>query len=241
MKGVHMQSFRAILCRIGTVVVFIVMLASCSTINRLNRYSVENSLLRADMQVPPPPTLDVDYTMMVDKENILGTVISVGTTVLKASEAAKARARMEEALSSVDVPGIILEETSRGFASTLSARLVEKGQQADYLLDLNIYKYGIEAPSGASAVSLHLGMNASLYHKVSGKIVWRRKHMTVDIPATPQMFGLEEVLGDIVTVGVLASLTVEELEEGFHRLALESAAWVTRTLQKDYYRARYRR
>ena len=54
------------------------------------------------------------------------------------------------------------------------------------------------------------------------------------------MFGLGSAAGDIVSAVVLSSLTVDQLEAGFRRLALESARRVTRILEDDFYRARYR-
>ncbi|MBN1836519.1 MAG: hypothetical protein JW820_11760, partial [Spirochaetales bacterium] len=160
--------------------------------------------------------------------------------VLKASEAAKAEVVMHEALSSVDVPAIILAETSEASASVLRARLVDRGQRAEYLLDLDIEQYGLRAPSWGSAVSLHLRLTPSLYHDRDGKIAWRRKDITIDVPASPDMFGLGGVGGDIMTAAMLATLTVEQLEEGFRVLARESGRTVIRLLEEDLYRARYR-
>lgn len=238
-----MSDFRRIFLRAGAAAVaaaLLALLASCSTINRLDRYELEGSTLRADMRMPPAPSMDIDYSVTFDSRNPIGTAISVGTNVFKASEAKKAEAVMRQALTSVDVPGIVLDNTSQSFASSLAARLVERGQKAEYLLDLDLYEYGIQAPSWASAVSLHLGMTAIIYHNPSGDIVWRRKHFTVDVPASPQMFGAGLVVSDIVTAAVLSTLTVEQLEEGFRALALETSRFVTRTLEDDYYKARYR-
>jgi hypothetical protein len=236
----RMIALRRILLRVGAAVAVLVLLASCATINRLDRYVIENASLRTEMRVPPPPTLNIGYSTPVDSGDPIGKALRIGTTIIKASEAAKAEPIMREALRSVDVPAIVLEETSQACASVLNARPLDRGQKADYLLDLDIYEYGIEAPSWSSSVSLHLGMTAIMYHNSSGEIVWRRKHITVDIPASPQMFGLGSAMGDIVSAGVLSSLRVDQLEEGFRRLALESARWVTRILEDDLYRARYR-
>ena len=235
-----MITLRAVLLRVGAAVAVILLLASCATINRFDRYVFEDASLRTEMRVPPPPTLNIGYSTAVDSGDPIGTVLRVGTTMIKTSEAVKAEPLMREALRSVDVPAIVLKETSQACASVLNARPVDSGQKADYLLDLDIYEYGIEAPSWSSSVSLHLGMTAIMYHNRSGEIVWRRKHITVDIPASPQMFGLGSAMGDIVSAAVLSSLTVDQLEEGFRRLALDSARRVTRILEDDLYRARYR-
>jgi len=224
----------------AAAVAAVLLLGSCATINRLDRYSIEGESLKANMRVPPGPTIDIDYSVWVDSNNPIGTALRVGSTVFKASEAQKAQAVMEDALSSVNVPAIVLNETSQGFASALEARLVDRGQGASYLLDLDIQQYGIQAPSWTSAVSLHLRLTPSLYSNRDGKIVWRRKNITIDVPASPQMFGTGQVLSEIVTAAVLSSLTVEQLEEGFRLLALESAQAVIQRLEHDFYRVRYR-
>jgi hypothetical protein len=224
----------------GAAAAAVLLLASCTTINRLDRYRIEDATLATDMRVPPAATLDINYSVHIDSKNPIVTALSVGTTIIKASEASRAEAAMREALTGVDVPGIILGETSRACASALDARLVSgRGQKADYILDLDIREYGIKASSPGSAVSLHLRMVATLSHNRSGDIVWRR-NISVDDPAMPQMFGVGHIVGDIVTAGVLSSLTVEQLEEGFRQLALESARSVARRLERDLYKARYR-
>jgi hypothetical protein len=231
-----MRSTRSVISIVAAAAVL--LLASCTTINNLDRYKVEGSTLAADMPVPPPPRLDIDYSVHIDSRNPLGTVLSIGTNIIKASEAEKAEANMRQALDTVDVPGIVLKETAQSCARALDARLVAREDRADYLLDLDIREYGIEAPSWGSAVSLHLRMVVTMYSTRGRDIVWRRA-VTVDDPANPQMFGVGQVMGDIVTAGVLSSLTVEQLEEGFRQLARESARSVGRRLEKDFYRANW--
>ena len=216
----------------------ILLLASCTTINNLDRYRVEGSTLAADMQLPPRPRLDIDYSVHFDSRNPLGTALSIGSNIIKASEAEKAEEKMREALETVDVPAIVLKETAQSCARALDARLVTRAEKADYLLDLDIREYGIEAPSWGSAVSLHLRMIVTMYSTRGHEIVWRRA-VTVDDPANPQMFGVGQVMGDIVTAGVLSSLTVEQLEQGFRQLARESARSAGRRLERDFYRANW--
>jgi hypothetical protein len=234
-----MKSARKVIVVVAAASAAVLLLASCQTVNRLDRYRVEGSTLAADMRQPPRAELGVDYNITIDSKNPIGTALSVGTSLLKASEAEKAEANMRLALDSVDVPAIVLRETAKSAARALNADLVEPSQRPDLLLDLDIREYGIEAPSWGSAVSLHMRIVATLYHQKSRDMIWRRA-ITVDDPASPQMFGVNNVVGDIVTAGVLSSLTVEELEEGFRTLALESARSLGRRLEKDFYRAVYR-
>lgn len=233
-----MRASRTSFLAAGAAAAAILLLASCTTVNKLDRYRIENASLAADMRVPPEPTLAIDYSMRIDSKNPIATALSVGTTILKASEAQKAEALMREALRNVDVPGIVLDQSSQWCASALDARLAARGQKADYLMDLDIREYGIQAASPGSAVSLHMRLTATLYHNRSGEIVWRR-NITVNDAASPQMFGVGHIVGNIVTAGALSSLSVSQLEEGFKNLANESARSIVRRLEKDFYRAKY--
>jgi hypothetical protein len=234
-----MKASRRLIAGAAAAAAAVLLLASCQTVNRLDRYRIEGSTLATDMREPPRAELGIDYSVHIDSKNPIGTALSVGTTLLKASEAEKAEVNMRAALDSVDVPAIVLKETSKSAARALNADLVERSRRPDLLLDLDIREYGIEAPSWGSAVTLHMRLVATLYHTKSRDIIWRRA-ITVDDPASPQMFGVSGVVGDIVTAGVLSSLTVEELEEGFRALAFESARSLSRRLEKDFYRAVYR-
>ena len=234
-----MKASRRILWGVLAAATVSVLLTSCTTINRLDRYEIEGATLATDMREAPEPRLGIDYHVRIDSKNPIGTALSVGTNLLKASEAEKAEANMLRALDSVDVPAIVLSETGRAAARALDADLVERSQRPELLLDLEIREYGIQAPSWGSAVTLHMSIVATLYHTKSRDTIWRRA-VTVDDPASPQMFGMHQVVGDVITAGVLSSLTVEQLEEGFRALATESARSVSRRLEKDFYRAVYR-
>jgi hypothetical protein len=234
-----MRASRKILWGVLAAATVSILLASCTTINRLDRYEIEGATLATDMRQPPQPRLGIDYQVHIDSKNPIVTALSVGTNILKASEAEKAEASMLRALDSVDVPAIVLSETGRAAARALNADLVERSQRPELLLDLEIREYGIQAPSWGSAVTLHMSIIATLYHTKSRDTIWRRA-VTVDDPASPQMFGMHQVVGDVITAGVLSSLTVEQLEEGFRTLAGESARSVSRRLERDFYRVVYR-
>ena len=81
-------------------------------------------------------------------------------------------------------------------------------------------------------------LTASLYSNGAKTIVWRRD-IEVERDATPQMFGLDSTMGNFVTTAALASLSEEDLQNGFDQLARDTALTISRTLQNDLYDARY--
>jgi hypothetical protein len=99
-------------------------------------------------------------------------------------------------------------------------------------------EWGIDARSPFSAVSLRIRLVASLYPAAGGELAWRRE-VTVDQPADPDMFGIGNILGNMVTATVLYNMTEEDLARGFKELASRTAKHVALVLERDLDRARF--
>jgi hypothetical protein len=216
-----------------------VILASCVTVNRLEDIRLDNPALASVLEPPPPPSLDTWYDLSIDTGNPIGTVLRVGSSIDMAAEAEKAAKRMREALDEVDVPGVVLEESSARSARALGAAQVDDTRDADFVLDLEIEEYGIDAPSWNAAVSLDLRVTARLYERGSRDLVWRR-HISVAQRASPDVFGLPSAAETIFTAAMLASLSTEEMVRGFENLAHYTARAVGDALERDLWKARGR-
>jgi hypothetical protein len=212
--------------------------SSCVTVNKFDEYQVEGTDLAADMRVPPEPEIESDYFVTIDNDNPIGTVLSVGTTIAKASEVNRATDRMREALDIVDVPGIVFEQTFVGAAQALEARMVEDRRSADLFLDIEIREYGISAGSSGGHVALEIKVQARLVHVPTGELIWRR-NINRDDEASPYMFGVGGSAGNVVTAAVLSEMTTEEMAQGFERLANSLAREIAREMEDDLYDARY--
>ena len=66
------------------------LLASCATVNHLDRIRFENPQLSAVLQPPPEPSLDAWYDLSINTEDPIGTVLRIGSSIVKAAEAEKA-------------------------------------------------------------------------------------------------------------------------------------------------------
>lgn len=217
----------------------VLVLASCTTVNRLDRHRIQGATISANLRVPPEPKFDVHYVVRFDSRNPVGTALSIGSNIAMAAEASRAESRMRDALYSINIPDIVLGESYSACASALDARKVYRKYDADYLLDLEIREYGIRADSPRGAVSMVMRLSARLYHNRSGELVWRRD-VSVDNRAAPHMFGIGNVFGNVVTASVLADLSTREIADGFERLAVESSKSLARKLERDLYSVRYR-
>lgn len=220
------------------LVLGVVLLASCTTVNRLNRHSIENATIAANLRVPPEPRLAVSYSIVFDSRNPIGTALSIGSNIAVAAQASRVDNRMREALLSIDVPRIVLDETYSAASKALDARMVSRKYQADYLLDVDVREYGIRADSPRGAVRLYMRMTARLYHNRSGELVWRR-NVSFEDRASPTMFGFGDIFGNVVTAGALSELSTQAIADGFEQLAMQSSRELARKLERDLYEVRY--
>jgi ABC-type uncharacterized transport system auxiliary subunit len=227
-----LMRFRAVVC----VCALALALASCAT-NNLATYQFEGTTLASEMMVPPPPRMDIRYDVTLDPHNVVYSSLSILTNIAKAAQGQKAEQAMRDALSFVDVPGIILSESSAACVAALGTAAEERRSQADYVLTLSIQDWGIEAPSAWSAVTLKVRMTAQISDRRTDDLVWRRT-LHVSQPASAQLFGLGQVVGNMVTATVLSNMTADELESGFGELARQTAGTVARLLERDLYKAR---
>jgi ABC-type uncharacterized transport system auxiliary subunit len=223
---------------LAAVIAAALLLTGCTTVNRLSDFNFRGASLATRMRTPPQPRMDVSYHVTLDKRNVVFSALSVVTNMAKAAQAQHAENAMNDALASVDVPGIVLRESASACAYALDARLEDQGFGADYLLDLDIQEWGVRADSPGSAVELSMRLTASLVRSFDHELIWQRS-FTVRDPASPSMFGLGQIADTMVSATVLSNMTAFELEGGFRQLAEKSARTVARLLEKDLSRARY--
>jgi hypothetical protein len=207
-------------------------------VNRLGDFHFAGSRLAVDMYAPPEPRLNVDYDVNMDSHSALISALSIMSNLAKANQAHRARETMRGALMDVDVPEIIRTESFSACAASLGAQQVSSRHQADYVLALHIDEWGIDARSPISAVSLRIRLTASLFPVDGGELAWRRE-VTVDQPADPDMFGIGNILGNMVTATVLYNMTEEDLTRGFKELASRAARRVAMDLERDLDEARF--
>jgi hypothetical protein len=214
-----------------------VLLASCVTVNRLERIHLEDPALASVLEPPPPPSLDSWHDLSINTHDPIGTVLRVGSSIVLAAEAQKAAVRMREALDLVDVPSVVHEESAARCSRALGGRRVGDTRDADFVLDLEIEEYGIDAPSWGAAVGLKLRVTVRLYERMSRDLVWRR-HISLTQKASPEVFGLPSPAETIFTAAMLAGLSTEEMARGFESLAHYAARVVGDTLERDLWDAR---
>ena len=105
-----MKSSNRILLLLGVVFSLSVLLM-CASSNRLREYDFQDKSAGVMMAVSPPPEVFTDSFFFFNENDPIGSVLRIGTTIIKHAELQKARDRMLDALDRVDIPEQLKDKT----------------------------------------------------------------------------------------------------------------------------------
>lgn len=218
-----------------SLAIIILMLCSlgCYTINRLEGHDFRERRAAATMITPPPPMVFSDVDLYDEHGSILTQALKIGTAIAKEVEAGKAQKRLRDALADVDIPEYIRQDVLWNGAEHLNYDPVDDSRDADYHFVIKIEKYGIQAPSWFSTVQFIIDLRVRLVDVGTQQLVWRRKVVTRE-PVHSSIFGVSNIVDDIISASVLSDLSEEELAEGFENLAAFAAGRVAEILFEDF-------
>lgn len=215
------------------------VLSGCGPGNRLRDYDFGDRSVAVIAAIPPGPRVmgDLWAEAFVDPRDPFGSAVRVGTAAAKWEQARKAGARLDSAAARVDVAEIVARRALTGSAPTLGLRPVARPDEADFVLDIRVYDYGLVADSYDGATYFAMEADVILLDERTRKTIWKEKLREREV-LTNSLFGLPPAAGNVVTARALARMTVEEMEAGLVRLAEFAADRATRELRDDFLRSR---
>lgn len=220
--------------RLATLCLLAVATA-CGGGHELERYSFAGSTIAAvDYPAPAPSLWTGSYE--VDGDDAITAVINAGASVAKEVEARRARVRLDSASNLVDVRSRMtqrsLQRTARYLGATpLAGTEGDPAPDADYLLEIYVRQYGIDA-RGSRPARVFMKVEAVLLDRRTGHEVWNVEVDSHD-RLTPSVRHGSELPADIVTAGTLHTVTVEQLESSLAELTDFTADYVTNELRED--------
>ncbi|RPH98507.1 MAG: hypothetical protein EHM72_12770 [Calditrichaeota bacterium] len=218
------------------LVIVSALLSACSS-NKLREYDLRESNLAARSFIPPRADVQTGADVYFNTKDPIGTILSVGSTVAREVEAMKARARLDSAMMLVDIPAIVEEDVLFKAAELLNSRPVNEIDAADFLLDIDFKKHGIDAQSWAGGVDFVIDAKVNLVDQKQGRRIWKR-HIEEREPLSPALFGLGPSIGNVIDAVALSKLTVEEMATGLENLAHFTADRIAHKLYDDFIKSR---
>jgi hypothetical protein len=205
----------------------------CCSMNKLHGYAFREHTASALLAYPPPPEIFADNWADVDFSNPVTTIIGIGTGIAKEVQIDKTRAKMDSAMQMVDIPEIVRVETLDRGANYLHYRSTEDIEDSDYLFDIEIEHYGIDAKSWTASVHFKLDAKITLFDNRMTKAVWR-SCFKEEIPVSGEIFGLPGSAGNIITAVSLSRLKADQIALALENLAVQTADRIIHKLQEDF-------
>lgn len=227
------QKKRAIAILLLLGVFFVV---GCSS-HKLVEYDLREANIAARTFMPPRANVFTDLHMNINPRDIIGTAISVGSTVAKETQAMKARARLDSAMMMVDVPAIIEEEVLFRSAELLNFRPVNEVKEADFVFNVRMKKYGVDAKGWDVGTFFVVEAKVELIDNELQRRVWK-KGVEAREPLSPRVFGISTAVENVMDAVALSQLTVDEMATGMEYLANFSAELIAEKLYRDYIKSR---
>ena len=215
-----------------------VLLAGCAS-TELARYNFAGAPMSVDARVSPDAEVGAYYSVVIDANDPVRTALSIGSSLAKANQVAEVERKLAAALKQTDIRTVVEDELSEFVETTLGVRVVDDRGRADFRMLINVESYGLDAGGPGSGIEFEMTAEATLFDLREGGRIWRTRE-TVSREASPSMFGLPPVAGNVLSAVMLSELTEDEIARGLDRLARDAAWEIGVELEDDIYRARRR-
>jgi hypothetical protein len=221
------SAIRALFC-VVTVVSFS---AACGGGHHLAEYPFASRTLAVVYVAPPAPELLTGYYDLTSSQNPLEAVVRAGADVAREREGRRANARLDSATARVDIPGGLAQRTLERASRYLGTRPIKDENQADYLMEVRLERFGINAKADEAAY-LFTFAEAVLIDRRTGREIWNANIHGRD-RLTPYVQSDSHIPGSVITAGTLGSVSVADFQGALNQLIDYSSTLITNELRSD--------
>jgi hypothetical protein len=209
--------------------------AACGPSHRLGEYNFRQASVAAVCEVPPFPDVLTGPLVIDLPDDYVGAVIEAGSRAAREVSARRVEEKLDSATARVDLALLIEDESLRRASRALGAEAGPE-RESDFLLEIWVHEYGIQATDWDATANFFIDADATLLDSYDGSEVWRAGVRAQD-PVGPEVFGPGAVR-DVVTAAAIANLSVEEMARALEQLAEFTAYQITEQLRYDLAEAR---
>ena len=148
------QDSQRLVVRRMAVALVVLLAVGCGGRTHLADYQFSNRTLALVYVDPPSPQLLHGYGDLGVAQTAMQTVMRTGGVAAKEVVARRATARLDSAAQRTDVPGRLAQRTLERASRYLGTRPVSTPDGADFLLEITMKSYGIDARSSTRVTSV---------------------------------------------------------------------------------------
>jgi hypothetical protein len=207
----------------------VALIAGCGPKNHLDQYQFAERSLALSWVEPPEPVLLTGFYDLRPTRDPVAVVMRAGGGVAKDVEARRAAVRLDSATSRVDLPDRLAKRTLDRVSLYLGTHPVQNVDQADYVLEINMRRFGIDARSNHAAY-LFTRAEAVLLDRHTGREIWN-VDIRGDDRMTPFVVGVPRMPSSIFTAATISQVSVADFQEALEQLLVSSSNAITSELR----------
>jgi hypothetical protein len=202
---------------------------SCGGGHHLAEYPFSSRTLAVVYIAPPSPELLTSYYDLTNSQNPIEAVVRAGADVAREREGRRANARLDSASSRIDIPAVLAQRTLERASRYLGTRPVTDENGADYLMEVRMERFGINAKADEAAY-LFTYAEAVLLDRRTGREIWNVNVHGRD-RLTPYVQSTSPIPGSVITASTLGSVSVAEFQGALNQLMDLSSNVITNELR----------
>jgi hypothetical protein len=215
--------------RAAAAATIVASLAACGGGHHLAEYPFTNRTLAVVYVAPPAPELLTGYYDLSNSQNPLEAVVRGAADVAREREGRRAKARLDSAAARIDFPTVLAQRTIQRASRYLGTRAVTDENQADYLMEVRLERFGINAKED-EATYLFTFAEAVLIDRRTGREIWNVNVHGRD-RLTPYVQASSPIPGSVISAGTLGSVRVPDFQNALNELMDYSSTLITNELR----------
>jgi hypothetical protein len=219
------SALRALAC--GATIVSLAI--GCGGGHHLAEYPFSSRTLAVVYIAPPAPVLLTSYYDLSNSQNPVEVAVRAGADVVREREARRAGARLDSATARIDIPKVLAQRTLERASRYLGTRPIADEQQADYLMEVRMERFGINAKAD-EATYLFTYAEAVLLDRRTGREIWNVNIHGRD-RLTPYVQSDSRIPGSVIAAGTLGSVSVSDFQGALNELMDLSSTLITNELR----------
>lgn len=204
-------------------------LVACGGGHHLAEYPFSSRTLAVVYVAPPAPELLTSHYDLRNSQNAVEAVVRAGADVAREREGRRANARLDSASARIDIPAVLAQRTLQRASRYLGTRPVTDESQADYLMEVRMERFGINAKADEAAY-LFTYAEAVLLDRRTGREIWNVNIHGRD-RLTPYVESSSRIPGPVIAASTLGSVSVADFQGALNQLMDYSSTLITNELR----------